>query len=490
MPGLVLVRRSERAAAGRIGFYEIVSRLLQKANCGCIVLAWATQGPEVAHAAAHRRPHLAHSRLRAGHPADHATRGRGHAPARRPSPPNPQARRDARCEPHHHVPRLPGLWARGYLDGRPGSYSTVRRPGQLRALPPERGEAAVDWSALVAPPSAGLRAAFEALPGQAGSARGRDRLRKPRLRPGPHRRGAAARRRSTCWCTRARTCSATATRGNAGPAGGDRPAPPRPRHHGDGGGGPGDRRLPAGARRGARGLSGPATRWPWAPPTRWPTRSSASTVCGWSGSDTGRWGRHQAVQGCLEAERPARVHVPNFQNPTGITTSQAHRERLLRLCREHHDAAGGGRLRRRAQVLQQAVLPIKSMDRDGLVIYLGTFSKVVFSGLRVGWVHGPGRPDRSPAGHYRFSNLSGNTLSQAALARFIATGGYGPTCGGCIRRVSVPHAGDAPRPRRPPPRRRRVDAAGRRHYTMWVQPRPAPARRPSWWSSPPWPEPQ
>jgi hypothetical protein len=34
----------------------------------------------------------------------------------------------------------------------------------------------------------------------------------------------------------------------------------------------------------------------------------------------------------------------------------------------------------------QAVLPIKSMDARGVVLYVGTFSKVVFPGLRVGWI--------------------------------------------------------------------------------------------------------
>ncbi len=33
--------------------------------------------------------------------------------------------------------------------------------------------------------------------------------------------------------------------------------------------------------------------------------------------------------------------------------------------------------------------PIKSMDREGNVLYLGTLSKTVSPGLRIGWVTGP-----------------------------------------------------------------------------------------------------
>src|SRR5207249_3588482 len=37
----------------------------------------------------------------------------------------------------------------------------------------------------------------------------------------------------------------------------------------------------------------------------------------------------------------------------------------------------------------QSLPPLKAMDEYGLVIYINSFSKIGFPGLRVGWVVGP-----------------------------------------------------------------------------------------------------
>ena len=44
----------------------------------------------------------------------------------------------------------------------------------------------------------------------------------------------------------------------------------------------------------------------------------------------------------------------------------------------------------------KVALPIKSMDRNRVVIYLGTFSKVLMPGVRIGWVAAMITPDWNP----------------------------------------------------------------------------------------------
>lgn len=116
--------------------------------------------------------------------------------------------------------------------------------------------------------------------------------------------------------------------------------------------------------------------------------------------------------------------TPNFHNPTGITTSPAHRERLLAICERHRVPLLEDGFEEELKYFGRAVLPIKALDRSGTVIYVGTFSKVVFPGLRVGWVAADHECLRRLAALNRVSNLATTLPAQAALARFCSLGGF------------------------------------------------------------------
>ncbi len=132
-----------------------------------------------------------------------------------------------------------------------------------------------------------------------------------------------------------------------------------------------------------------------------------------------------ALEGVLAKERPALVYtMPTFHNPTGITTSQAHRERLLGLCEVAGVPIVEDGFEDEMKYLGQAAMPIKSMDSRGVVIYLGTFSKVVFPGLRLGWLAPPPGFVAPLASLHRATSLAGTTLVQAAMARFCASGDF------------------------------------------------------------------
>jgi DNA-binding transcriptional MocR family regulator len=132
-----------------------------------------------------------------------------------------------------------------------------------------------------------------------------------------------------------------------------------------------------------------------------------------------------ALEKTLRTRKVAFVYtMPNFQNPTGISTNQAHREKLLALCEAHRVPLVEDGFEEELKYFGHAVLPIKSMDSKGVVIYLGTFSKVVFPGLRVGWI--AAHPDciERLLAISRVCWLSGNALTQAAVARFCDSGAY------------------------------------------------------------------
>lgn len=132
-----------------------------------------------------------------------------------------------------------------------------------------------------------------------------------------------------------------------------------------------------------------------------------------------------ALQRRFESDRPALFYtIPNFHNPTGITTGQVHRERLLDLARNYRVPLVEDGFEEEMKYFGRAVLPIKSMDRDGVVIYVGSFSKVLFPGIRVGWVAADAGCIRRLAEIRRATQLTGNPLIQAGLAEFCACGDY------------------------------------------------------------------
>ncbi len=81
--------------------------------------------------------------------------------------------------------------------------------------------------------------------------------------------------------------------------------------------------------------------------------------------------------------------IPNFQNPSGTTMSLEKRKRVYELCRDHGvlvlEDNPYGDLRAEGEDLPS----IKSFDREGAVVYAGSFSKVVSPGMRVGYAIGP-----------------------------------------------------------------------------------------------------
>lgn len=113
--------------------------------------------------------------------------------------------------------------------------------------------------------------------------------------------------------------------------------------------------------------------------------------------------------------------MPNYQNPTGISSSQSNREKLLNHC----EKAGVPIIEDGfSEDMRGTILPIKSMDKNGIVLYVGTFSKVLFPGIRTGWINGDVRVIKKLAALQYMSSVSGNQIMQAALNRFCRLGYY------------------------------------------------------------------
>lgn len=78
--------------------------------------------------------------------------------------------------------------------------------------------------------------------------------------------------------------------------------------------------------------------------------------------------------------------IPDFQNPSGVSWSLERRHKFMELVERYEipvlEDNPYGDLRFEGEILPS----LKSMDKKGLVIFLGTFSKIFCPGFRVGWV--------------------------------------------------------------------------------------------------------
>lgn len=127
----------------------------------------------------------------------------------------------------------------------------------------------------------------------------------------------------------------------------------------------------------------------------------------------------------LEKFNPAFIYtIPNFHNPTGITTNQAHREALLSICEKFRVPIVEDGFEEEMKYFGKVVLPIKSMDKNQIIIYLGTFSKVLFPGIRLGWIAADEQCTERLTAIKRFCDISSNLVLQAAVAAFCRLGYY------------------------------------------------------------------
>lgn len=115
--------------------------------------------------------------------------------------------------------------------------------------------------------------------------------------------------------------------------------------------------------------------------------------------------------------------IPTNHNPTGRTMTAARRRALLQLCAE-----------RRLPIIEDGAYqdlsfddappPLKALDGGGNVIYLGSASKALAPGLRIGWLVAP-EPIVQRLGDVKMQvDYGASLLSQLVMAEFLDSGLY------------------------------------------------------------------
>lgn len=115
--------------------------------------------------------------------------------------------------------------------------------------------------------------------------------------------------------------------------------------------------------------------------------------------------------------------MSSLQNPLGASMSEANKEALYALLQRHQVPLIEDDVYAELYYGKQPPRPVKSHDRDGLVMHCGSFSKSLAPGYRVGWVAG-GRFAESISRLKLMTTLSPSVPAQAAIADYLQHGGY------------------------------------------------------------------
>ena len=99
----------------------------------------------------------------------------------------------------------------------------------------------------------------------------------------------------------------------------------------------------------------------------------------------------QELEKALDENPNARMiyTIPNFQNPAGVTMSLEKRHKLYELAKAHNVMILEDNPYGDLRVAGEDIPNIKSFDEDGIVIYSGSFSKILAPGIRVGFTVAP-----------------------------------------------------------------------------------------------------
>lgn len=117
--------------------------------------------------------------------------------------------------------------------------------------------------------------------------------------------------------------------------------------------------------------------------------------------------------------------IPTNHNPTGITMPNERREELMEFC-----------VKNRLPIIEDAVYqelcfddgmepkPLKALDKNGMVMYLGSASKALAPGLRIGWIIAS-EPVIERLGDAKMQmDYGASSLSQLVFAEFLNSGLY------------------------------------------------------------------
>ena len=111
--------------------------------------------------------------------------------------------------------------------------------------------------------------------------------------------------------------------------------------------------------------------------------------------------------------------IPDFQNPSSRTWSLERRHKFMEVINKYEIPVVEDNPYGELRFEGEAMPALKSMDTKGLVIFLGTFSKILAPGYRLGWVCASGEIMEKYNFMAQAASLQASTIGQMETAKFI-----------------------------------------------------------------------
>ncbi|PGV59309.1 GntR family transcriptional regulator [Bacillus cereus] len=116
--------------------------------------------------------------------------------------------------------------------------------------------------------------------------------------------------------------------------------------------------------------------------------------------------------------------IPCFQNPTGILMSKERRKEVLKICEKEQLPIIEDDIYRELWIDEPPPAPLKSIDKHGHVLYIGSLSKTLSPGLRIGWIIGPEPVIERLSDIKMQTDYGSSSLSQRVAAEWLSKGFY------------------------------------------------------------------
>ncbi|WP_300350700.1 PLP-dependent aminotransferase family protein [Clostridium sp.] len=131
----------------------------------------------------------------------------------------------------------------------------------------------------------------------------------------------------------------------------------------------------------------------------------------------------------LKLKRKKRIKfaylIPSYHNPTGIVASIKKREEVYEVLKNAGIPIIEDGFNEELLYESSPTIPLASLDRESNgVIYIGSFSKILFPGLRIGWIYGDKKIIEVLESVKRCRNIHTSFLDQGILYDFMISGAF------------------------------------------------------------------